>query len=72
MATALENLTTARNNIAANLAEITARPKPNYSINGQSVSWQSLFDSYVSQLERLDSLIASGGDIPYIESLGCP
>ena len=55
----LENLQTAREQIAANLATITAEPKPNYSIDGQSVSWQSLVESYTQQLARLDALIAS-------------
>jgi hypothetical protein len=55
----LENLHTAREQIAANLATITAEPKPNYSIDGQSVSWQSLVESYTQQLARLDALIAS-------------
>jgi len=55
----LENLQTARDQIAANLAAITAEPKPNYSIDGQSVSWQSLFESYTDQLLKLDALIAA-------------
>ncbi len=55
----LENLHTARDQIAANLATITAEPKPNYSIDGQSVSWQSLVESYTQQLARLDDLIAA-------------
>lgn len=57
MPTYLENLLTARDNIAANLAAITADPKPNYSIDGQSVSWQGLFDSYMAQLAQLDAQI---------------
>jgi hypothetical protein len=59
MPTYLENLTTARDQIAANLAAITAQPKPTYSIDGQSVSWQSLFDSYIAQLDKLNALIAA-------------
>lgn len=57
----LENLQTARSNIAANLAAITASPKPNYTIDGQTVSWQALFDSYVNQIKNLDVLIAGEG-----------
>ena len=59
MPTYLENLNVAREQIAANLAEITARPKPNYTIDGQSVSWQGLFDSYVTRLAALDERIAA-------------
>ena len=51
----LDNLLAARDNVAANLAAITAEPKPNYRIDGQMVSWQHLFDSYLNQLERLDA-----------------
>lgn len=57
MPTQLENLLAARDNVAANLAAITADPKPNYTIDGQSVSWQGLFDSYVAQLEKLNAQI---------------
>ena len=39
MATRLENLETSLDNMALQLADITANPKPSYSINGQSVSW---------------------------------
>jgi hypothetical protein len=55
----LSDLTTARDNIARNLAEMTANPKPNYTIDGQTVSWQNLLDSYLSQLERLNAQIAA-------------
>jgi hypothetical protein len=57
MASYLDNLLAARDNVAANLAAITADPKPNYSVDGQSVSWQGLFDGYMAQLEKLDALI---------------
>ena len=59
MATYLENLQTARDQIAANLAAITAEPKPNYSIDGQSVSWQDLCDAYLRQLAAIDAQIAA-------------
>ena len=59
MSTVLENLVAARENVAANLAAITAQPKPSYSIDGQSVSWQGLFDSYISQLQTLNAQIAA-------------
>ena len=39
MATREANLETALDNIAQQLADVTAHPKPNYSIDGQSVSW---------------------------------
>jgi hypothetical protein len=71
VATFLENLSTARDNIAANLAAMTADPKPNYTIDGQSVSWQSLFDSYLQQLEKLNAQIAAADPFE-IHSQGLP
>ncbi len=70
MATLLENLLTARQNIASNLAEITAQPKPSYSIDGQQVSWQSLFDSYIGQLQALNAQIAAAEPFEF-SSQGC-
>ncbi|HWA99028.1 MAG TPA: hypothetical protein VG713_11075 [Pirellulales bacterium] len=69
MPTFLQNLITSRDNIAANLAEITASPKPSYSIDGQRVSWQALYDSYLRQLAALDAQIA-GADPFEISSQG--
>lgn len=62
MATYLENLTTARDNVAANLAAMTASPKPTYSVDGESYSWSELFSTYTQQLEALEKAIqrASG------------
>ena len=54
----LDDLTTARDQVAANLKAITANPMPNYSIDGQSVSWQQLFDSYMNSLSALNQQIA--------------
>jgi hypothetical protein len=39
VATVAENLATAKANYAAKLAEISADPKPTYSVNGRSISW---------------------------------
>ena len=63
MATYAENLLTSRNNIAARLAEMTANPKPNYSIDGVSYSWDSLRVSLEQQLTRLNTMLqmAEGG-----------
>lgn len=55
MATALENLISARDAIAQAIADNAG--KPNYSIDGQSVS----YDSLMSQLTNLNSQIAAVG-----------
>ena len=54
MATYLENLVTARETLAAALAANAGRP--NYSIDGQSVSWGELYD----RIKKLDEAIATG------------
>jgi hypothetical protein len=41
MATDLEQLETIRSQALATIAEITANPKPSYTIDGQTVSWNS-------------------------------
>lgn len=61
----LSSLETIKANILARLEEITASPKPNYSVDGQSVSWQSYFDSLMASLKRIDEQINSAE--PYEE-----
>lgn len=39
--------------ITLRLAEITAQPKPSYSVEGHSYSWQQYFDSLVSKRQEL-------------------
>jgi hypothetical protein len=52
-----ETLATIKSNILARLEDITSQPKPNYSIDGQQVSWQSYFDSLMANLERINTQI---------------
>ena len=61
MASYAANLETARNNVAARLAEITANPKPDYSVDGESYSWTSYFQALVSQLEALNKALQTAG-----------
>lgn len=61
MATYLENLTTARDNIAARLAEITAQAKPSYDVDGQRVEWNDYFKSLTEQLAALNEQINGAG-----------
>lgn len=69
MATYLENLTTARDNIAARLAEITARPKPSYDVDGQRVEWNDYFKTLTDQLDKLNATI-NGANVYEEESIG--
>ncbi len=63
MATYAENLKTVRDQIAAKLVEMTVNPKPNYSIDGVSYSWDQLRMSLSSQLKDINEMLqmAEGG-----------
>jgi hypothetical protein len=54
MATYLENLQTARDRLAASLAENAGRP--NYSVDGETFTFGELVD----RLAKLDAAIAAG------------
>lgn len=56
----IENLTTARDNFAAKLAEASANPKPTYNIDGQSVSWTEYYKFLSDQVESLNQKISQG------------
>jgi hypothetical protein len=54
---AIDNLQQAYNNITALLASITANPKPTYSVDGRSISWESYVAMLTKQLEVLNQQI---------------
>lgn len=56
MPTAAENVATAIDNIASQLVDMTANPKPSYSIGSRSVSWTEHFRSLTDQLRALNEL----------------
>ena len=55
-------LTQALVNINQNILDITADPSPNYSINGQSISWSDYLTQLLTQQEKLSErqVIAQG------------
>lgn len=53
----LDSLNTAKANVLANLLAITANPKPTYSLDGQTVSWNDYQKMLTDQLTTLNSLI---------------
>jgi hypothetical protein len=57
MSTQLEQIKT---NILNLIEEVTTSPKPNYNIDGQSVSWQSYLDSLFDKLSKIDQQLNSG------------
>ena len=69
MADYLTNLETARDQIAALIVEITAEKKPSYSVDGQSVSWESYLATLTNQLSTLNALIGQGAPFEH-ESTG--
>ena len=72
MATYVENLTSTRDNTASVMATETAYwvtngPKPSYSLDGESVSWDQWLTNMQAVLDKLDKQIA-GLDDPYEHS----
>ena len=52
IATALQNLQSTRDSLAALIADVEANPKPDYSVDGQSVSWSAYRTSLHDRLDR--------------------
>lgn len=59
MASNLDNLTAAKANLTAKLASVAADPKPTYSIDGVSFSWESYFRMLTDQLKAINTLITA-------------
>jgi len=53
------DLETALEQIAARILEITESPKPSYSVDGQSVSWDAYLRTLIDSYERLKKQIQS-------------
>lgn len=58
MATRAENLQTALNQIALRIAEVTAEKKPSYSVDGESVSWETYLATLIDKQEALEKALA--------------
>jgi len=58
MPTRKQNLETSLDNIASQIADITANPKPTYSVAGRSISWSDHFRSLLDAQEKIRQLIA--------------
>jgi hypothetical protein len=66
----LDDLTAARENVAAQLRNLTANPKPTYSLDGKSVSWESYFGMLTRQMEELNKLIQIEGGPQWLITQG--
>jgi hypothetical protein len=61
MADYVTNLITTRDEIAERLAAISANPKPNYSLDGESYSWADYFDMLSRNLKLIEEAIQRAG-----------
>ena len=52
---AVDDLGTAITQVAAQIKDLTLNPKPSYSVNGQSVSWESYLSMLTEQLIKLQT-----------------
>lgn len=50
---AIDDIATAIDQVAALIKDLTLNPKPTYSVNGQSVSWESYLSTLTDQLTKL-------------------
>jgi hypothetical protein len=50
---AVDDIATALDQVAARIKDLTVDPKPDYSVNGQSISWGSYLDMLTRQLAAL-------------------
>lgn len=67
---AATGLQTIKLQILNRIAEITAAPKPTYTIRNQTVQWTAYLDSLWAKLKEVDMMLnAQGGVMPY-ESFG--
>ena len=64
MATRQENLQSALNNIAALIKDLTALPRPTYSVDGKSYSWSDYLSMLITQQEALQKALVNAGG-PY-------
>lgn len=58
VATVLQNYETARANYAAQLAEISANPRPSYSVGGRSFDWVGYQRFLLEMIAKMDEHIA--------------
>jgi hypothetical protein len=53
----ITNLETARGNLVTKYLEISANPKPTYTVGNQSVSWESYLKMLRTEIENIDAMI---------------
>ncbi len=66
----VERLKEIRDQIISRIGEVTAKPKPNYDIDGQIVKWGDYLDTLRKQLKDINDLIAAEDGPFEIETQG--
>ncbi len=59
--TYLTDLTTSRDALLTKLATESANPRPNYSVDGRSFTWDDYRSSLINQIEQLNKMIIRAG-----------
>lgn len=62
---AVDDLQSAYNQMATRMKEITASPKPSYSIDGESYSWAEYQSFLLTGMKQLREEIAAASNYPY-------
>lgn len=70
MPTDAEQLATIKSQVLQRLADITAQPKPSYTIDGVTWRHTEYFEALTKQLKEINALIASEAPFTYV-SQGC-
>ena len=53
----IDDLKTARDNLATQIKDVTAQPKPNYSIDGQTVGWGDYLRQLLAAQKEIEAAI---------------
>ena len=67
--TYISDLTTARDTLASTLATESASPKPDYSVDGRTISWTQYRASLVKEIKDLNQMIINAGGAVEISSI---
>lgn len=59
MATISENLTTAKTNFAQQLADLSANPKPSYTVDGKSYQWGEYLKFLTDSMAAVNAAIVA-------------
>jgi hypothetical protein len=65
----LTNITAARDRLAEKLATESLNPRPNYSVGGRTVSWDTYSNSLVNKLEKLNQMVINANGAGVISTI---